>query len=204
MNLTLLRHGRSRADDEGVCEGRYDSPLTEVGREQARRLAAYWAAHPPGFDRAYCSTLCRASETAALVTAPLGLVPTPSDLLREFDNGPIAGLPFAEAEARYPIPAFRHELEAFTVDGGESQAAFRARALLALELVWRGGPSSHENENVLVVAHGGILNAMLRELTGARRAHFAYGDTAFTTVRLSREHAGVTVTGVNLTPHLAE
>ena len=30
-----MRHGRSRADDELVHEGRYDSPLTDVGR--ARR-----------------------------------------------------------------------------------------------------------------------------------------------------------------------
>ena len=197
FSLTLLRHGRSRADDEQVCEGRYDSPLTEEGRAQAQALARYWAAHPPGFDRAYCSTLVRASETAAIVTAPLGLTPLPSPLLREFDNGPIAGLPFAEAEARYPIPAFRHELEAFTPDGGESQAAFRARALHALEWLWQGGGT-----HALVVSHGGILNGLLRELTGAHRAHFAYGDTAFATLRLSREHAGVTLTGVNLTPHL--
>lgn len=101
LHLTLLRHGRSRADDEGVHEGRYDSPLTDVGRAQARSLAAYWAAHPPGFDRAYTSTLRRATETAAIVTAPLGLTPMPTDLLREFDNSPLAGLPFAEAEARY-------------------------------------------------------------------------------------------------------
>ena len=27
-----MRHGRSRADDEMVHEGRYDSPLTDIGR----------------------------------------------------------------------------------------------------------------------------------------------------------------------------
>jgi len=32
LHLTLLRHGRSRGDDENVHEGRYDAPLTEVGR----------------------------------------------------------------------------------------------------------------------------------------------------------------------------
>lgn len=197
LTITFLRHGRSRADDEQVCEGRYDSPLTETGREQARKLAAYWAANPPGFDRAYCSTLCRASETAAIVTETLGLSVIPSDLLREFDNGPLAGLPFAEANARYPIPAFRHELQAFTADGGESQAEFRARALQALALVWAGG-----GNNVLVVAHGGIINAMLRELTGAHRAHFAFGDTSYASLRLGREHQGVTLLGVNLAPHL--
>lgn len=194
---TFLRHGRSCADDEQVLEGRYDSPLTDVGREQAHQLAAYWQAHPPGFDRVYTSTLCRASETAEIVAAASGLSVTTSDLLREFDNGPLAGLPFAEAEERYPIPAFRHHLSAFTAEGGESQAAFRARALQALAFLWAGGGTK-----VLVVAHGGIINAMLCELTGASRAAFAFGDTAFSTVQFYSDRHGVTVTGVNLTPHL--
>ncbi|MGX9686195.1 histidine phosphatase family protein [Deinococcus wulumuqiensis] len=135
MNLTLLRHGRSRADDEGVHEGRYDSPLTDVGRAQAQALAAYWATQPPNFDRAYCSTLLRAHETAHIVTDALGLPLTPTDLLREWDNGPLAGMGREEALEKYPIPAFRHDLDPLTRDGGESQAAIRARALQALELI---------------------------------------------------------------------
>jgi len=35
--ITFMRHGRSRADDENVHEGRYDSPLTEIGRAQIRQ-----------------------------------------------------------------------------------------------------------------------------------------------------------------------
>ncbi len=31
-DLFLLRHGRSLADDENKFEGRYDSPLTEIGK----------------------------------------------------------------------------------------------------------------------------------------------------------------------------
>ena len=39
MDIIFLRHGRSKADDERKHEGRYDSPLTEVGKEQAKRRA---------------------------------------------------------------------------------------------------------------------------------------------------------------------
>ncbi|WP_412027616.1 phosphoglycerate mutase family protein [Deinococcus yunweiensis] len=39
--MTILRHGRSRADDENVHEGRYDSPLNAEGQAQARALARY-------------------------------------------------------------------------------------------------------------------------------------------------------------------
>ncbi|MFC4427781.1 histidine phosphatase family protein [Deinococcus navajonensis] len=199
LELTLLRHGRSRADDEGVHEGRYDSPLTEVGRAQALALARHWQAHPPGFDRAYCSTLARAHSTAKLVCDALALPLTPSDLLREWDNGPLAGLTREVALEKYPIPAFRHELDAYTRDGGESQAAIRARALQALELLWRGG-----GERLLVVSHGGFLNSMLRELTASGRLWVPFGDTSFATVRLSRVNQTVMVTGVNLRPHLEQ
>ena len=197
LRLTLLRHARSRADDEGVNEGRYDSPLTATGLAQARALAEYWRAHPPEFDRVFCSTLARARQTAEVVAGTLNLAVQASDLWREWDNGPLAGLDREEALRRYPIPAFRHDLDPFTLEGGESQAAIRARALLALEAVWQSGAS-----NILVVSHGGFLNSVLREVTGAHRGWFAFGDTAFTTVRLSRTSHTAVVTGVNLQPHL--
>ncbi|GGL97335.1 histidine phosphatase family protein [Deinococcus aerophilus] len=197
LHLTLLRHGRSRADDEDVHEGRYDSPLSGVGRAQAGALAEYWGAHPPDFDRAYCSTLARAHETARIVTDALGLSLTPTDLLREWDNGPLAGMNRAEALKNYPIPTFRHDLDAFTPEGGESQAAIRARALLALELIWQGG-----GERVLAVTHGGFGNSLLREVLGSSRAWVPFGDTAFATVRLSRDSHTAYLTGVNLAPHL--
>ncbi|EYB66788.1 phosphoglycerate mutase [Deinococcus phoenicis] len=197
LHLTLLRHGRSRADDEGVHEGRYDSPLTAVGRGQAEALAAYWQAHPPGFEVAFCSTLARARQTAEIVTA--AKVPLyPDDLWREWDNGPLAGLPRAEALRRFPIPAFRHDLDPFTAEGGESRAAIRARALLALEGLWRAGAN-----NVLVVSHGGFLNSVLCELTGAERGWFAFRATGFATLTLRRDSPTALLTGVNLAPHLA-
>ena len=69
LHLTIRRHGRSRADDENVHEGTCDSPLTPAGEAQAAALATYWQAHPPGFDRAYTSTLARAHDTARIVGA---------------------------------------------------------------------------------------------------------------------------------------
>ncbi|MBZ9750081.1 histidine phosphatase family protein [Deinococcus sp. HMF7604] len=41
MPLILLRHGRSQADDEGVHQGRYDSPLSREGRTQVHALSAH-------------------------------------------------------------------------------------------------------------------------------------------------------------------
>ena len=38
-HLTFLRHGESTANAESRLQGQWDSPLTENGRQQARRLA---------------------------------------------------------------------------------------------------------------------------------------------------------------------
>ena len=199
LHLTLLRHGRSRADDENVHEGRYDSPLTTVGQAQAAALAAYWQARGTGFDLAVCSTLLRAHETAQIVTGVLGLPLTPNPLLMEWDNGPLAGLSRVEALRCYPIPTFRHDLDAFTPGGGESQAAIRVRALTALEWLW-----TLKAERLLVVSHGGFLNSMLCELTRSQHAWFEFDDTSYTTLRLSRLSHTVRVLGVNLHPHLPD
>lgn len=198
LELTLLRHGRSRADDEGVREGRYDSPLTAVGEAQAEKLAAYWREHPPGFERVVCSSLVRVRRTAQIVGEALALEVAPDDAWREFDNGPLAGLPHAEAQRRYPEPAFRHRFERFTADGGESYAEFVRRVNGALEQLVR---SSYTN--VLVVAHGGSLNVALRDLLGVPvQTSFAFGDTSFAEISVARRSDRVRLKSLNRTPHL--
>src|SRR4028118_2192609 len=102
LTLVLLRHGRSRADDENVHEGRYDSPLTETGRTQARALAARWHQEQIHFDAIATSPLCRASETAVIIGESLGIEPQYDEDLMERDNGLAAGMPLDEVERQYP------------------------------------------------------------------------------------------------------
>ncbi len=179
LEITFLRHGRSRADDEDVHEGRYDSPLTELGRRQAEQRAAGWLARGLGFDRIVASPLARAQETAHIIAAALGApVETDPDWM-EMDNGPLAGLSWAEAAARYPQPAFRNPYTPYC-GSGESDWECYCRAVRAVERVVRHGPGRY-----LVVSHGGILNDCLRSLSGAGPTvnrsglRFAFGDTGY-------------------------
>lgn len=200
LELTLLRHGRSRADDENVHEGRYDSPLTTVGVMQAEKLAAYWQMHPPGFERVVCSSLIRAQRTAEMIGTALRLEVVSNDAWREFDNGPVAGLSFEEARRRYPEGAFRGRFEPFTVDGGESYAAFVRRIDVALEILVKSSA-----RKVLVVAHGGCLNIALRNLSGCpAQTAFSFGDTGFAEVVVSRHEDSVRLKSLNRQPHLFE
>lgn len=58
----LVRHGQSLANVEGLLAGHLDSPLTEDGREQARRVAQ--ALSPVPIRQIVTSTLGRCVETA--------------------------------------------------------------------------------------------------------------------------------------------
>lgn len=200
MKITFLRHGRSRADDEKVIEGRYDSPLTAAGIRQVEKLALYWQAHNPEFDHVECSTLSRARQTAEIVGEALDLTPIPHPEWMEFDNTPMAGMTHEQAEVRYPRPLFRHRFEPFTAAGGETEEAFRRRAAIALERLFQSGA-----ENALVVAHGGILNMALRVLLHCPTAVvFPFGDTAFALAELSRTSERVVLRSVGQQPHLLE
>lgn len=180
IHLTLLRHGRSRADDEGVHEGRYDSPLTEVGRGQVRKRVEDFLQRGFQFDTIIASPLQRANETAQIIGSALGVAVENDEEWMESDNGPLAGLPFDVAEQRYPKPAFRTPYSRMA-GSGESQWDLHIRAARAVQNLVQRGPGSY-----LVVSHGGILNSALKTMMGAvpnvnqQGFAFSFGDTGYT------------------------
>ena len=177
--ITLMRHGRSRADDEEVHEGRYDSPLTETGISQVQARARDFLSRKFTFEKIISSTLIRAHESARIIGQALNIpIETDPDWM-EFNNGPLAGLSYKVAEERYPTPKFRNPYEPFC-GTGESDWEFHRRASQAVENVIRRGAG-----NYLVVAHGGILNAALRNILGTppftwqQGSVFIFGDTGY-------------------------
>lgn len=175
----FLRHGRSLGDDTHIHEGRFDTPLTQRGREQAERRAQTWLTQHVTFDRILTSPLQRAQETARIIANKLTAPVEPDPLWMEMDNGPLAGLSYAEAEQRYPWPTFRNPYEPF-FETGESTWEIHTRATRAVEMVIRHGPGRY-----LVVTHGGILNAALRHIVGSppplhqHGVWFAIADTGY-------------------------
>lgn len=179
IHITFMRHGRSRADDEEVHEGRYDSPLTDSGRAQAQTRAQEFVSRNFHFDKIICSPLQRALETATIIGKLLDIpVETDSDWM-EMDNGPLAGLSRAVADKLYPKPDFRNPYEPFC-GSGESDWEVYCRAAKAVEKMIRRGPGDY-----LIVAHGGILNSAMRTIIGAQPFSnnqgviFEFGDTGY-------------------------
>ena len=185
IDITLLRHGRSRADDERVHEGRYDSPLTAVGRAQVRSRAEEWKRIGVTFDLIFASTLVRAAESAQIVGETLDIPVEYDPDWMELDNGPLAGLPFDEGREKYPEPDFSNPFQPFIAATGEGESSWdlMARTTRALQrVIRRGQPSS------LVVAHGGALNAAMYCILGipppprgpqSSGVTFTFGDASY-------------------------
>ncbi len=182
IQITLMRHGRSRADDEMVHEGRYDSPLTDVGRSQVEATAVGWKCSPVTFDLIISSTLARASESARIVSESISVPIEYDPDWMERDNGPLAGLPFDVGRAKYPRPASAGPFEPYIPSTGQGEGGWdlHSRAARALQRVVRRGPGSY-----LVVAHGGIINAAISCMLGVPPSttesgvRFAMGDACF-------------------------
>ena len=153
VHLLLTRHGESVFNRDRLSP--VDSPLTELGRREARLLGSWLAEHEE-LAAIYTSTLRRARETAELINGFLQIEVSFLDDLREADEYPVPHVP------RHVDPL--DPLASSPAD--QTYQAFRARVKRATGLILNATPES----NVLVVAHGGSLGIMIRLLLGAPAA----------------------------------
>src|SRR5690349_12805914 len=129
MELTLVRHGQSTANRDGILQGQFDAPLTELGRRQASQLGAWFAERGMIWDAVYCSPLSRARDTARIITDRLGRPPALENAdLAELHAGEMQGKPALEREQH---PSYYGRGLAGIGDyaefGGESYEAIQAR-----------------------------------------------------------------------------
>jgi broad specificity phosphatase PhoE len=160
--LHLVRHGETASNAAGLWQGRHgDDPLNDRGREQS--LAAAEALADSAASALYASDLRRAVETAGFIGARLGLPVQSHAGLREYGFGDMEGATTAEALARWKTLLRRWRTDpSAKPPGGESAVEFTLRVGAALqEIVDR-----HQDENVIVVAHGGSLSVGLAVLVG--------------------------------------
>jgi len=148
--LLLVRHGETDWNREGRWQGHSDTHLNDVGREQARRLAAELHA----VDVVYSSDLVRARETAEILARALGLEVQFDARLRERSFGAWEGMTTPEIEAGFGEEHTRWLAgEGAGADDAEPFADFGGRVIACLEDIL----ARHPEETVLVVAHGGAI-----------------------------------------------
>ncbi len=114
--IVFVRHGQTAVNAAGQLQGRVDRELTDVGLDQADRLARSLRVWP--VKRVVTSPLRRAADTARAIADGLGLAVEVDDRLVELDYGDWDQRPFAEIAAS-DWDAWRADPK-FTPPGGES------------------------------------------------------------------------------------
>lgn len=189
MRLLLIRHGQSEGNAAGRIQGQSEYPLSEVGREQARRLAQRLVAEYDGIAAIYTSSLSRAVQTAEILAGAIGAPVISDDRLQEYDVGELTGLTIEDVRERFPqvYAAWMEDVEEWTpMPGAEENEGFCQR----VHEVFAEIAAHHDGDGmVAAVSHGGTLGAYLAEVMGlapGRRHPFVFDNTSLTIVDLSR------------------
>ena len=166
----LVRHGESVSNLEGRVQGQEDVELSDLGRAQARQMAAWSrrlfgspAVAPVTIGEVWSSPLRRARDTAAEIAAALGLPLLVEEGLCELHAGIFQGHLWADLETAFPdeVARWRSGDVHYRIPGGESRAQLAARGRATLEML-----AGRDTPGMIVVAHGGVLTAALGSMLG--------------------------------------
>lgn len=154
--LYLLRHGQTEFNVKKLVQGRCDSPLTDLGRQQARVAAAWLKAHNVVPDKVVSSPLGRAMDTASLVACELlgsdaAVEPCEGIIERcygTFEGGPHDALPTDVWDPGEDLVPF----------GGEGSRALQERMVDTLTNLM----GAEGIETLLAVSHGSASRQFIR------------------------------------------
>ncbi|MGN1272882.1 MAG: histidine phosphatase family protein [Lactobacillus sp.] len=165
INLYLVRHGQTLFNKEHRMQGSCDSALTNLGIKQVETTRDYFARNAITFDRAYCSTQERASDTLEIITGP-EMEYNRLKELKEKDYGIYEGRNLLW----WPFSRF---VGSGTV---EDDREVSERMERGMNLILR---DAKDGENILVVGHGDSMGHYIKEringekFTGFHNAEFA-------------------------------
>jgi 2,3-bisphosphoglycerate-dependent phosphoglycerate mutase len=181
MELLLIRHAEPVRIEEGEVEGPADPGLTEGGRMQAERLAAWLSTEQ--IDAIVTSPARRARETAAPLAAALGLEPEIDEGVSEYDAASGSYIPIEELREAKDERWFATIEGRWAEVGGVDPHEFQARVIPAVDaLIER-----HAGQNLAVVAHGGMINVYLAQVLGLSHVLWFHPEyTSISRVRAAR------------------
>ena len=154
--LYLLRHGQTEFNVKKLVQGRCDSPLTDLGRQQAKMAAAWLKAHNVTPDKVVSSPLGRTMDTASLVATELlspdaAVEPCEGIIERSygtFEEGPHDALPTDVWDPGEDLVPY----------GGEGSQALQARMVNTLTTLI----SAEDTKTLLAVSHGSASRQFIK------------------------------------------
>lgn len=162
VKFLLARHGQTTYNLEKRFYGASDSPLTDLGRQQALQVAEALRSHQIQPDLIVASDLSRTRETAQLIIRANGWQQIPFQeeaAFREIDFGRWEGLTADEIQGLDPKlwQAYLAKPLQIQFPQGESYQQFQARIIRRFhEISWR--------QTNLIIGHLGVLRSLVKTM----------------------------------------
>jgi len=177
VEVVLVRHGASEAALPGVSfpmiDGQGDPALSEVGKSQARSVAAELG--DADFSGLFVSTLRRTQETAAPLVERTGLEVRVLPGLREVFLGELEGgeyrIKVAEGDPLVVEVARQERWD--VIPGAESPEGFEERLRAAIEEIVATVPVG---TTAVAFAHGATIGQLCAMATSSRPFAFIHAD----------------------------
>lgn len=189
LRIYFVRHGETLWNTLKIFQGSSNSPLTEKGVEQAKKLGAFF--EDINFDFVFSSTLERAIQTTNLILDKKEKNIVLLDELKEICMGKVEGIPREDFEKNFPEEYFNFWNNALEYNpiayNGESYYELLKRVEKALKTIIKSSPSG----NVLVVSHGVTLKAIFNIINKKDISEFSKQEvpenTSFTVVEYEND-----------------
>jgi 2,3-bisphosphoglycerate-dependent phosphoglycerate mutase len=169
--ILAIRHGETAWNVDTRIQGQLNIGLNNTGLWQAQQVGKALADEPiaaiysSDLDRAFITAESIAKSNHALISTPrqTGIV-QPHTGLRERHFGHFEGMTWAEIEDKWPSDAhlWRSRDPHWAPQGGESLVVLNERIAQCVDAI----ASQHLGEQIVLVAHGGVLDVLYRLATG--------------------------------------
>ena len=157
--MYLFRHAQTRWNLEKRFQGQKDSPLSEMGKLQSKKMAEILQVINP--EIVVTSTLDRTKETARLALEEWGqaLEIIEMEELKESAFGPWEGMMIDDVKRDFPEECNSHRTtpHLFEMEGVERYEDIQKRGLEGLKKI----AQKHPGKRVVVVTHGLLLLCVL-------------------------------------------
>ena len=165
MLLTLVRHGQSTYNLENRFTGDVDVPLTQKGKDEALQAGKKLLGFK--YDVAFTSLLVRAEETLQIILKVIELTTIPiirNAAFNERRYGSLQGLNKAETAKQYgeeQVHIWRRSYDVRPPDGESLEDTFNRAVPYFIATI---KPMLLSGKNILIVAHGNSLRALVMHL----------------------------------------
>ncbi|HFB83250.1 MAG TPA: histidine phosphatase family protein [Thermodesulfatator sp.] len=161
--LWLVRHGLTRANQEGIFAGWTDEPLTPEGRLQAQEAGRSLAGED--IVAIYTSPVARTMETARII----GTFFPKASIVPEEGLGEIR-IPQWEGKSKKDLlqhpelgyPLWKESPHLFRLPGAETLEALQQRAVSAVEKI----ACAHPGQAVALVSHLAVIRCLVLHYQG--------------------------------------